>query len=159
MFETFKLDPPVSVFSLSLYRHPFLYTLFSSLFTLIINNSQQDIPWYTPPKGRWRSHNFWKFEGPVLNCRGGTHHHGDYWNELVIDEIRNNASLQFSKIFHNFLSTVVKHNSSSVVKFPETFSIRGWLLYNFIYVYSEPLTYYSITLSALNPLLYNSISP
>ena len=32
------LDPPVSEFSLSLYRHPFLYTLFSSHFTLIINN-------------------------------------------------------------------------------------------------------------------------
>jgi hypothetical protein len=33
------LNPPVSVFSLSLYRHPFLYTLFSSRFTLIINNN------------------------------------------------------------------------------------------------------------------------
>ncbi len=33
------LDPSVSEFSLSLYRHPFLYTLFSSLFTLIINNN------------------------------------------------------------------------------------------------------------------------
>ncbi len=33
------LDPPVSAFSLSLYRHPFLYTLFSSRFTLIINNN------------------------------------------------------------------------------------------------------------------------
>jgi hypothetical protein len=33
------LDPPVSAFSLSLYRHPFLYTLFSSRFTLVINNS------------------------------------------------------------------------------------------------------------------------
>jgi hypothetical protein len=32
------LDPPVSAFSLALYRHPFLYTLFSSWFTLIINN-------------------------------------------------------------------------------------------------------------------------
>jgi hypothetical protein len=32
------LDPPVSAFSLSLYRHPFLYTLFTSRFTLIINN-------------------------------------------------------------------------------------------------------------------------
>ncbi len=32
------LDPRVSAFSLSLYRHPFLYTLFSSRFTLIINN-------------------------------------------------------------------------------------------------------------------------
>jgi hypothetical protein len=31
------LDPPVSAFSLSLYRHPFLYTLFRSRFTLIIN--------------------------------------------------------------------------------------------------------------------------
>jgi hypothetical protein len=35
------LDPPVSAFSLSLYRHPFLYTLFSSRFTLIINNNTQ----------------------------------------------------------------------------------------------------------------------
>ncbi len=34
------LDPPVSAFSLSLYRHPFLYTLFSSRFTLIINNKK-----------------------------------------------------------------------------------------------------------------------
>jgi hypothetical protein len=33
------LDPPVSAFSLSLYRHPFIYTLFSSRFTLIINNN------------------------------------------------------------------------------------------------------------------------
>jgi hypothetical protein len=33
------LDPPVSPFSLSLYRHPFLYTLFSSRFTLILNNN------------------------------------------------------------------------------------------------------------------------
>jgi hypothetical protein len=33
------LDPPVSAFSLSLYRHTFLYTLFSSRFTLIINNN------------------------------------------------------------------------------------------------------------------------
>jgi hypothetical protein len=32
------LDPPVSKFSLSVYRHPFLYTLFDSRFTLIINN-------------------------------------------------------------------------------------------------------------------------
>ena len=34
------LDPPVSAFSLSLYRHPFLYTLFSSRFTLIINKTR-----------------------------------------------------------------------------------------------------------------------
>jgi hypothetical protein len=32
------LDPSVSEFSLSLYRHPFIYTVFSSRFTLIINN-------------------------------------------------------------------------------------------------------------------------
>jgi hypothetical protein len=31
-------DPSVSAFSLSLYRHPFIYTLFSSRFTLIINH-------------------------------------------------------------------------------------------------------------------------
>jgi hypothetical protein len=35
------LDPPVSAFSLSLYRHPFLYTLFSSRFTFIINNNKK----------------------------------------------------------------------------------------------------------------------
>jgi hypothetical protein len=34
------LDPPVSAFSLSLYRHPFLYTLFSSRFTLIIKKQR-----------------------------------------------------------------------------------------------------------------------
>ena len=38
------LDPPVSAFSLSLYRHPFLYTLFSSRFTLIINNNKKGPP-------------------------------------------------------------------------------------------------------------------
>ena len=32
------LDPSVSVFSLSLYRHPFIYTLCNSRITLIINN-------------------------------------------------------------------------------------------------------------------------
>jgi hypothetical protein len=35
------LDPPVSVFSLSLHRHPFLYTHFSSRFTLIINKKKK----------------------------------------------------------------------------------------------------------------------
>ena len=37
------LDTPVqvSVFSLSLYRHPYIYTLFSSHFTLIINNNKE----------------------------------------------------------------------------------------------------------------------
>jgi hypothetical protein len=40
------LDPPVSAFSLSLYRHPFLYTLFSSRFTLIINNNNNNLSVY-----------------------------------------------------------------------------------------------------------------
>jgi hypothetical protein len=40
------LDPSVWVFSLSLYRHPFIYTLFSSHFTLIKNNSP---PWQSVP--------------------------------------------------------------------------------------------------------------
>ncbi len=31
------------MFSLSLYRHPFIYTLFTSLFTLIINNKNEGI--------------------------------------------------------------------------------------------------------------------
>ncbi len=35
------LDPPVSALSLSIYRHPFLYTLCSSRFTLIINNNKK----------------------------------------------------------------------------------------------------------------------
>jgi hypothetical protein len=34
------LDPSVSALSLSLYQHPFIYTLFSSRFTLIINNNK-----------------------------------------------------------------------------------------------------------------------
>jgi hypothetical protein len=38
------LDPPVSEFSLSLYRHPFLYTLLTSRFTLIINNKSTSHP-------------------------------------------------------------------------------------------------------------------
>ncbi len=37
------LDPPVSVFSLSLYRHPFLHTLFTSRFLLIINNNINNV--------------------------------------------------------------------------------------------------------------------
>jgi hypothetical protein len=44
------LDPPVSAFSLSLYRHPFLYTLFSSRFTLIINNNKANGVRYTSVK-------------------------------------------------------------------------------------------------------------
>jgi hypothetical protein len=43
------LDPPVSAFSLSLYRHPFLYTLFSSCFTLKYNKLEFS-PDYPIPK-------------------------------------------------------------------------------------------------------------
>jgi hypothetical protein len=44
------------------------------------------------------------FEGPVLKCRGSREYRALYLNELVIHEIRNNASA----IFQNFLSSVVK---------------------------------------------------
>jgi hypothetical protein len=44
------LDPPVSAFSLSLYRHPFLYTLFSSRFTLKYNKQLEFSPDYPIPK-------------------------------------------------------------------------------------------------------------
>ena len=50
-----------------------------------------------PTQGWQRSHNFKSFEGPVLNCRDGTHPRGEYLNELVIGEIRNNASAIFQK--------------------------------------------------------------
>jgi hypothetical protein len=54
-----RLTRPTVSFSLSLYRHPFLYTLFSSRFTLIINNNKKfryalimPTPIYrTPPDG------------------------------------------------------------------------------------------------------------
>jgi hypothetical protein len=49
------LDPPVSVFSLSLYRHPCLYPLFSSRFTLIINNNSLfSVAWvFSKELGSW----------------------------------------------------------------------------------------------------------
>ena len=45
------------------------------------------------------SGNLKSFEGAVLNCRGGRTHGEFYLNELVIHEIRNNASATFQ----NFL--------------------------------------------------------
>jgi protein tyrosine phosphatase (PTP) superfamily phosphohydrolase (DUF442 family) len=53
---------------------------------------------YIIHSGRARPHNFGKFEGPVLNCRGGTQTLVVYVNELVIHEIRNNASAICCKI-------------------------------------------------------------
>jgi hypothetical protein len=53
-------------------------------------------------QGWRRPHNFEKFEGPVLNCRVGTHTRCEHLNELVIREIRNNASAIFQKfLFSN----------------------------------------------------------
>jgi hypothetical protein len=43
-------------------------------------------------------------EGPVLNCRGSTKRRALDLNELVIDEIQNNASA----IFQNLFSAVLK---------------------------------------------------
>ena len=45
------------------------------------------------------SGNLKSFEGPVLKFRGSTERRALYLNELVIHEIRNNASV----IFQNFL--------------------------------------------------------
>ena len=50
------------------------------------------------------SGNLKSFEGPVLNCRGSRNHRDFYLNELVFDEIRNNASA----IFQNFLFSCCK---------------------------------------------------
>jgi hypothetical protein len=63
-------------------------------FRVRVNFFGGDIISSTLHHGPERFHNFWKFEGPVLNCRGGTHR-GVYLNELVIDEIRNNPSAIF----------------------------------------------------------------
>ena len=63
-------------------------------FRVWVNFFWGDIISSTLHHGRDRSDNFWKSEGPVLNCRGGTHR-GVYLNELVIDEIRNNATAIF----------------------------------------------------------------
>jgi hypothetical protein len=56
------------------------------------------------------------FEGPVLNNRVSTTQFGHYGNDLVIDEIRNDASAIFLNFFVNFRSAVVKQNSSSCGK-------------------------------------------
>jgi hypothetical protein len=50
------LDPPVSAFSLSLYRHPFIYTLFNSRFTLIINNNIHKNKYISPVPPLWAGH-------------------------------------------------------------------------------------------------------
>ena len=60
-----------------------------------------------PPKddtGFTISGNLKSFEGPVLKCRGSSKRRASYLNELVIHEIRNNASV----IFQTFLFTCCK---------------------------------------------------
>jgi hypothetical protein len=55
-----------------------------------------------PPKdggGLTISRNLKSCEGPVLNCRNHVEPRGSYLNELLVDEIRNNAS----EIFQIFL--------------------------------------------------------
>ncbi len=82
-------EPPCNL-SLVVYYHSLL-KLFIAKFSIC---------WTT--QGWQRPHNFKKFEGPVLNCRGGTHR-GGYLNELVIHEIRNNASAIFQKVSFQLL--------------------------------------------------------
>ncbi len=62
-----------------------------------------------PARGWQRPHNFWKFEGPVLNCRGST---DQYVNESVIHEIRKNAYA----IFQRFLFSCCKIEVLRVLK-------------------------------------------
>jgi hypothetical protein len=47
-------------------------------------------------EGMRKPHISWKFVGPVLDCRDGTHS-CEYLNELVIVEIRNNVFAIFEK--------------------------------------------------------------
>ena len=63
---------------------------------------KKKIPYSDPPTdggGLTISGNLKSFEGPVLKCRVSTEHRTLNLNELVIHEIRNNASA----IFQNFL--------------------------------------------------------
>jgi hypothetical protein len=55
------LDPSVSVFSLSSYRHPFIYTVFMSRFTVIINNNKS-----SHSSSRWPSGPRWWFQVTFL---------------------------------------------------------------------------------------------
>ncbi len=67
---------------------------FSSLKESLIHFQKE----YGPPKDVGDltiSGNLKSFEGPVLNCRDITKHRSLYLNELVVHEIRNNASAVF----------------------------------------------------------------
>ena len=58
----------------------------------------------TDGKGFTISENLKSCQGPVLKCRGSKKRRASYLNELVILEIRNNASA----IFQNFLFSCCK---------------------------------------------------
>ena len=88
-----------------------------------------------PPTDGKGSHNFWKFEGPVNFFRDSTHHLGDYWNELVIDVIQNNAHA----ILQNLLSAVVNRIRPIVLKFPWDL-FHPWVVYLGVEVSSVPPT-------------------
>ncbi len=80
----------------------------------------------SPPKdsgGFTISENLKSFEGPVLKCRGSRKRRASYLNELVIHEIRNNASA----IFQNFLFLLENKIRPGVVKIPEVSAVRGWV--------------------------------
>jgi hypothetical protein len=62
-----------------------------------------------------------KFEGPVLNCRVSVDP-GQYLNESVIVEIRNNVSCNFPKVSFPLLQNIIR---PVVVKIHEVFC-RAW---------------------------------
>ena len=69
---------------------------------------------------------FQEIWGSGTNCRGGTLHPGDYWNELFVDEIRNNAS----EIFQNFFSSCCKIEFVSCGKYPWVVRHSPWWISN-----------------------------
>jgi hypothetical protein len=75
----------------------------------------------TDGKGFTISGNLKSCQGPVLKCRVSRERRALYSNELVIHEIRNNASA----IFQNFLFSCCKIEFVQfVVKIPEAFAVR-----------------------------------
>ena len=89
--------------------------------------SRQQLSFKTPmaAQGWRRNHIFWKFEGPVLNCRGGTHS-CEYLNELVNVEIRNNASAIFQKFLFSCCKIEFVRCGKNPLKPPPSV---GWPLY------------------------------
>jgi hypothetical protein len=86
----------------------YFFLLASSMPDMTQIPSQTDLAsFFYPPtdgKGFTISENLKSCEGPVLKCRGSRKRGAFYVNELVIHEIRNNASA----IFQNFLFSCCK---------------------------------------------------